>query len=231
ASIVYDFYVKSTGKGDLYESVLVNFPFIEVSKSAIVRALTLNCLTSAYRDLWQHAWDPEFVSDGWTVDLPGLAEHFPKLSARWHRDCALRADLSRRQALLEIDVLIAEALGLSLEELLTIYRVQFPVMRQYEADTWYDQSGRIVFTPSKGLPGVGFSRAEWNEIRKMRTGTVERVIEDDTQPGGPVTRTITYHAPFFKPDREADYRRAWDEFERRAAREPSAAARTRGALS
>ena len=31
-------------------------------------------------------------------------------------------------------------------------------MRQYEADTWYDANGRIIFTASKGLPGVGLSR-------------------------------------------------------------------------
>lgn len=27
----------------------------------------------------------------------------------------------------------------------------FPVMRQYQAETFYDQNGCIVFTPSKGL--------------------------------------------------------------------------------
>ena len=31
-------------------------------------------------------------------------------------------------------------------------------MRQYERDTWYDAHGRIVFTTSKGLVGVGLPR-------------------------------------------------------------------------
>jgi hypothetical protein len=58
----------------------------------------------------------------------------------------------------EIDVLVAQALKLTLDELITIYRVQFPVMQQYERDTWYDQHGRIVFTSSKSRTGVGLPR-------------------------------------------------------------------------
>ena len=107
------------------------------------------------------------------------------------------------------------ALGLTLNELKTIYRVQFPVLRQYEADTWYDRNGRIVFTASKGLPGVGFSRPEWERIKDMESGTVERTITDDTLPGGPRERTIIYQAPFDRCDRERDYEIAWREFERR----------------
>ena len=49
----------------------------------------------------------------------------------------------------------AQALSLTLEDLFTNSRVQIPVMRQYKADTWYDQNSRIVFTSSKGLVGVG----------------------------------------------------------------------------
>jgi hypothetical protein len=54
--------------------------------------------------------------------------------------------------------LAAIALGLTLDELITIYRVQFPVMQQYERETYYDKNGRIVFTTSKGLTGVGLPR-------------------------------------------------------------------------
>ncbi len=115
------------------------------------------------------------------------------------------------QALVEIDVLAAMAL----DELKTIYRVQFPVLRMYEADTWYDQKSRIVFTCSKGLKGVGFSRPEWNKIKGMKSGMIERTIMDDTMPGRPRERTTVYHAPFDRCDRERDYEIAWVEFEKR----------------
>jgi len=157
-----------------------------------------------------------FRKDRWAKEDPRLDNaKFANLTSDWHRNCALRTDYERRQALVEIDVLTAMALGLTLNELKTIYRVQFPVLRQYEADTWYDQNGRIVFTASKGLPGVGFPRPEWERIKDMESGTVERTITDDTLPGGPRERTIVYHAPFDSCNREADYEIAWAEFERR----------------
>ena len=126
--------------------------------------------------------------------------------------------MARRQALVEIDVLAALALGMTLDELLSIYRVQFPVLRQYESDTWYDANGRVVFTPSKGLPGVGLPREEFEQVKKMTEGAVTREIEDDTLPGGPFARTIEYRAPFSRRDREEDYRAAWEAFSRRAKR-------------
>ena len=38
---------------------------------------------------------------------------------------------------------------------------------------------------------------------------------DDTLPGGPREKIITYEAPFYLPNREADYRIAWKSFSER----------------
>ena len=237
ASSIYDFFLKSTGKSDVYESTLRIFPLI-ASPNNTNRYLALACVTTHYATLWQESFSISMTSEHWTKDDPRLPNSFfANLTPTWNRNCALRTDYARRQALLEIDVLVAMALGMTLEELKTIYRVQFPVMRQYEADTWYDTNGRIVFTASKGLTGVGLPRKAnkkdaiygihtphrqeenialgWEDIQDLKEGTVTKTVEDDTLPDGPVMRTITYVAPFDRCDREQDYETAWAVFSER----------------
>jgi Eco57I restriction-modification methylase len=215
-SLPYDFLLKSTGVSNFGNSQFVIFPLFKVRSELLSRALMLICLTSQYANLWKINWDMFLKNDRWANPDPRHSNnHFKNLTPTWNRNVALRTDYERRQALVEIDVLASMALGLTLDELKTIYRVQFSVLRQYESDTWYDQKGRIVFTCNKGLTGVGFSRFEWNEIKSMKSGTIERTITDDTLPGGPRERTIVYEAPFDKCNREEDYEIVWAEFERR----------------
>ncbi len=168
-----------------------------------------------YRKLWTNCYRESFRLERWSKsDRRLCVNRFAELSREWTWRTPLRTDYERRQALVEIDVLVAMALGLTLDELCAIYRIQFPVLRQNEQNTWYDRNGRIVFTTSKGLPGVGLSRKEFEEIKDWKSGAYEREIEDDTLPGGPRKRTIAYVAPFDRCDREEDYAVAWKFFER-----------------
>ena len=225
-SIPVDFFVKTTGMGHANQNILKLLPLVPENfklKSEIrLRSLALNCLTIYYKELWEDCWQETYTQDTWTKpEDPRLNPNFfAQLTPHWQRNNALRTDYERRQALVEIDVLAAKALGLTLEELITIYRVQFPVMQQNERETYFDMNGRIIFTTSKGLTGVGLPRKGnkakgiigWEDVQGMETGTVEVTVEDDTLPDGPIQRTIIYQAPFVKCDRVQDYCTAWNHF-------------------
>jgi len=235
--IIADFFMKSTGRTNLHYT-WETFPLIDINNEMLVRTLSLTCLTTHYKELYEEQYKKEFTTDSWTKkDDPRLNQIFFKnLTPTWQRAVALRTDYERRQALVEIDVLVAMELKLTIEELKTIYRIQFPVLKQNENETFYDMNGRIVFTVSKGLTGVGLPRKAnkqaslykividgqeeeralgWEDIKEMQSGEVHRTIMDDTMPNGPIERTIIYVAPFAKCDREKDYEVAWAEFEKR----------------
>lgn len=217
SSLPYDFYVKTTGKTNGGINIYGAFPILNDSIYAdaiSARTLKLNCLTKSYAHFWESEFKNEFSTDGWSkIDERLPQQSFSNLKKEWSINTPLKNDYERRQALVELDVLTSLAIGMSLKQLQNIYRIQFPVLRDYESDTWYDANGRIVFTPNKGLKNIGFERAEWEKIKNAPAGEkFYRTITDDTMPGGPVERTIEYVAPFDRCNRETDYETAWNYF-------------------
>lgn len=217
-SLPVDFYTKIMGKVNFNFAAAESFPVFKPSKRTgemITRGLLLQCLTSAYQSIYQKGLPLMERHCRWTKKDARLDNHRFDLPDTLTWEVPLRTDYERRQALVEIDVLVAMELGMTLEQLKEIYRIQFPVLQSYEKDTWYDANGRIVFTTNRSLTNVGFSRKEWEDgIKGAPAGKkFYRTITDDTMPGGPVERTIEYVAPFDRCDREKDYETAWKFFE------------------
>ena len=222
-SLPIDFFIKSTGAGDFFPNLARKLPVVThppFDEPLVARTCALVCLTQDYSALWGH-----HSTRTWRIEPGPLLRESDPLAlseggAQWSGAAATRAPAARRAALVEVDVLVSMALGLNLRQLQTIYRVQFPVLRSYEADTWYDTNGRIIFTNSKGLIGVGLNRSKkkgdpnpcWNDVKDMTSGTVQQTIIDDTLPGGPREKTIVYEAPWVRCDRERDYEEVWAHF-------------------
>jgi hypothetical protein len=208
ASLVFDFYIKSTGMGHMNINLAASLPLPKVvnglEKLLQDRLLRLICLTLPYTSLWESA-----------------------AATPWNRCCAIRTDRERRQALVELDALAAIALDLTEDELITIYRVQFPVLRQYERENLYDQTGRLV--PKGVLDLAKRHNIDTRQSLNLSTftGPAELVGEVET-PGLGVTGGIAwedpkmeprmkrvYPPPFTKCDREADMRQAYRAFQER----------------
>lgn len=232
ASLSLDFYIKAMGVSHVSPGRIQKLPLGIANKykpALFSRTLLLNCLTTHYADLWQEMWDGAYKNETWSLRDKRL-KPFDQLHETWSWDIPLRNYFERRQALVEIDVISAMALGLSLQDLEMIYTIQFPVLQQNENDTWYDSKGNIVFTCSKGLTGVGLDRKRnaktgmlgWEDIRGEQ-------IDENTYRGTQPTHTHTIYpakselyggqqqtfvAPYTRCDRIADYRTAWVHFEK-----------------
>ena len=218
----------------------------ELAQRIANRGLRLSAVTESYRDLWSSIAVVEISEEVWANVDHRLVHEFElpwsELSAsEWTWKTPLRSDFARRQALLEIDVLVAMALGLTLDELLTIYRVQFPVMRMYELADEYDARGRqLPNTVRKNQGGTDFRTARQQASETHPQAYRERpaadalsehwpFAEDTTDAdGNPLSLDVswkidndlqdvtkTFYPPFTKVDREEDYRRAWEVFSER----------------
>jgi hypothetical protein len=213
ASIIYDFLIKTIGTANLTNSRLISLPLgIEPKfhNALFVRSLILNCVSRVYADLWETTFKHDFVKDSWSKPDNRL-KSFADLQQKWTWESPLRNFFERRWALIEIDVITAMALNLTLDELITIYNISFPLMQQYEDETYYDQNGNIVFTVNRGLTGIGVERPIWEEIQDYKAGeTFEFTV---TKSELYRNRKMIFKAPFERCYRLEDYQVAWNHFE------------------
>ena len=216
-SLPFDFFIKLYGKTNFTSDSAYKLPLLIENNylyQAVNHLLRLNCVNSSFEELWNKGFKE--IDYLWSKNDDRLSN--ASLSKIWNREYALLNDFERRQALLEIDVLVALNLGMTIDQLVYIYEMQFPVFAKYEDDTWYDANGRIVFS-AKNYGNLIYSRQEFEQIKNAKAGEkFYRTISDDTMPGGPVERTIEYVAPFDKCDRIQDYKQAWEFFSKKYGR-------------
>lgn len=179
SSLLTDFQLRSSVASAITIKLAASFPRVPsdhpLAPALIERFLRLNCLTAPYADIWEQV-----------------------MGTPWSPDVALRRAEERRGALVEIDALTALALGISADELATIYRTGFGVLyHRYEKVDRYDAQGRLV--PADIVKADAAAPGRLDE--EARTWT-------HPQSG----RTYTFAYPFRGLDREADMRAAWQKF-------------------
>ncbi|WP_316668299.1 Eco57I restriction-modification methylase domain-containing protein [uncultured Propionibacterium sp.] len=207
SSLLADFSIRSVPRAHILLPDVERQPRFDavhvLSSALLLRALRLNCITNAYADLWSVCWDPAFTSDSWVLSAHSAVQ-LGDVGPGWRPSILLRRDLDRRQALVEIDALVALMLGVTADELCTIYRTQFAVLYGYDHGKYlYDANGRLV--------PVGLQRL-W--AKEGNTLSADELTTENVNGS-----TYSYKLPFTRYDREADMRTAYAEFESRLCKQ------------
>ncbi|MCZ7437732.1 class I SAM-dependent DNA methyltransferase [Micromonospora sp. WMMC241] len=209
SSLPLDYLLRITGRGhlDVNNSGAMPAPDPDhpLASAALLRVLRLNCLTRAYAALWEKVYDSRWrAEESWAVPWPALpeAEVLGDLERSWTREVPLRTERARRSALVELDALVAVWLGIGEEELLSMYRARFPVLNEYESAMWFDSKGRRI-TRDYYARGIYQSNNAHDQLIKYLDDS-----ERNPVPEG-------YQVPFYKADRESEYRQAHAAFRKR----------------
>lgn len=202
-SLVSDFFTRTVPKGDIRAGSVSRLPWMrrtpEQTGAIALRVMRLNCITEAYAELWADCWSPGLAGDMWRSGQSTLiSARLDDVGATWTASTPLRVAADRRQAQLELDTLVALTLGLTADELCTIYRTQFAVLYGYDRnDSFYDANGRLV-------P---------NSVLTLWRKKADRITVDERTATNQAGNTYFYELPFVTLDREADMRAAYSSFE------------------
>lgn len=174
-SIVADFMIKVIGNAHIKPSTWQQIPLPlnhPLEPHLALRTLRLNCLVRAYAPLWEELYTDRWQHDSWVPGIGTDHREKTKLGAvehEWTWQTPLRKPADRRQALVEIDAIVAVMLGITAEELLTIYRTQFPVLQKYERELLYDANGNQL--PAKLASEYRKGRIVHQSVRSIQTST------------------------------------------------------------
>jgi hypothetical protein len=143
-SLQSDFFVRAAPKSTIPGHVISRVPAPKIADAlqpdAIVRVLRLNALTEQWGSLYNEARLQVSEQLSWS----GMNEWLPPLSDlphKWNSSVPLRSDEERYQAEMELDVIAAISLGLHVDDLLGLYRSQFPVLLSRDAKTVFASDG------------------------------------------------------------------------------------------
>ncbi|ERG63196.1 hypothetical protein L332_01835 [Agrococcus pavilionensis RW1] len=201
-SLVGDYLVRSVPRATISSSTINRLPLIdnELLPELELRLLRLNALTEAFSDLWRMRWTEEWLASVWSGGLEYANRPLMAAGPNWRRATPFRRASDRRQALLEIDAIVAVSLGLTADEICSLYRSQFSVLfDQDRRSSYFDSAGRLVS----------------NEVLQRWRKLGDSISEEDrtaVHPGSGIA--YTNELPFVTLNREADMRKAHAHFTR-----------------
>jgi len=207
SSIPMDYFLRTTGCNDLQVAEANAMPVPQrehpLAPALLLRTLRLNCLTTAYADLWEELYDPQWVTnEGWARTWKGMRTQLHEATPDWRWETPLRTEYARRAALVEIDALVAVWLGIDADTLITMYRARLPITQGHDLVTWFDANERKI-------AGDRYTYGHGQEKKHYEQFLAYRKDEEKT----PVPEGYT--VPFHKVDREQEMREAHAVFQKR----------------
>ncbi|PBC92430.1 hypothetical protein BX281_0080 [Streptomyces sp. Ag82_O1-15] len=221
ASLPLDYFLRTTGRGDLQVAGAHVMPAPRdnhpLASALLLRTLRLNCLTSAYADLWRDLYDPKWAGhEPWARPWPRMSTQLHETTPSWQRDTPLRTEYARRAALVEMDALVAVSLGMDADALIAAYRGRFPVLQKYETVTWFDAEGSKLAGNARTI-GQRQTKETWKQFEAYMADPAFKAHQADPV-NNPAPQTPVpdgYTAPFYKADRETEMREAHAYFQKR----------------
>ncbi|MFC8533334.1 class I SAM-dependent DNA methyltransferase [Streptomyces sp. NPDC057249] len=212
AALPLDYLLRITGRSHLQVAEARKMPAPDprhpLAPALLLRTLRLNTLTNHYAPLWEELYDPRWAGyEDWAnPDWPGLNPLASGLTATWEYATPLRTEYERRAALVEIDALVSVWLGITADQIAAIYKTRFPILHDYEAQTYFDANGRKI-AANYNTYGYGQTKQDWLDF--------EAHLSDPANTPPPAG----YVGPFYKTDREAEMRAAHAHFQARLDKE------------